>query len=179
MTRSDPWQTAEIPGPRRAVLLGKPEAVASIVKKMSRPLLVAGHLAGKVPQGDEKLADWLIALCRASGIPLAATAHAGASFLSRGFSPVANLPAVEIARRLGDPEWKGFDGEGRYDLAFFSGIPYQMEWTILSGLKHFATSVRTFSLDNKYQPQADWSLPNMSDKEWRDFFRELVIQAGR
>ncbi len=180
MTRSDPWQTAEVAGPKKAVLLSKPEVFFSIVTRASRQVIVSGHLAGKVPEGDEKLADWLIGLSRNTGIPLVATAQGGSSFLSRDFRPVAVFPAVEVARRLSDPGWTGFDGNGPYDLALFAGIPYQMTWTILSGLKHFAPHLRTCVVDNKYQPQADWSLPNIPDNEWREFFRKCIaLMAGR
>ena len=48
------------------------------------------------------------------------------------------MPAVSIGNRLADPHWKGIDGKGPYNLAIFAGLPYQMGWTILSGLKHFA-----------------------------------------
>jgi acetyl-CoA decarbonylase/synthase complex subunit epsilon len=52
----------------------------------------------------------------------------------------------------------------QYDLALFVGFPYYMEWTILSGLKHFAPNLKTITLDNYYQPHASWSFPNMSRK---------------
>jgi acetyl-CoA decarbonylase/synthase complex subunit epsilon len=52
-----------------------------------------------------------------------------------------------------DPEWKGLDGMGQYDLAMIVGVPYYMEWLILSALKHSAPDVKTISLDRFYQPK--------------------------
>ena len=45
---------------------------------------------------------------------------------------------MDIGNRLVDSEWKGIDGKGPHDLALFVGLPYYMELTILSGLKHYA-----------------------------------------
>jgi acetyl-CoA decarbonylase/synthase complex subunit epsilon len=58
------------------------------------------------------------------------------------------------------------DGKGQHDLALFVGLYYYMEWTILSGLKHFAKHLKTISLDNVYHPHASWSFPNLSHEEW-------------
>jgi len=77
------------------------------------------------------------------------------------------MPAMDIANRLRDPKWKGFDGKGQYDVALFVGLPYYMTWLILSGLKHFSSNLKTISLDRFYQPHASWSFPNISVEEWR------------
>jgi len=76
------------------------------------------------------------------------------------------MPAVDIGNRLADPNWQGVDGKGPHDLAIFIGLPYQMTWTILSGLKHFAPNLKTISLDNVYHPNARWSFSNISIKNW-------------
>ena len=49
-----------------------------------------------------------------------------------------------------------------------------MEWTILSGLKHFAPHVKTMTLDNVYQPNANWSFGNISVKEWLENLRAII-----
>jgi acetyl-CoA decarbonylase/synthase complex subunit epsilon len=38
--RIEPWQTAEIAGPKKALLILKPEVVVAMVKKAKRPLLM-------------------------------------------------------------------------------------------------------------------------------------------
>jgi acetyl-CoA decarbonylase/synthase complex subunit epsilon len=37
---------------------------------------------------------------------------------------------------------------------------------MLSTLKHFATHLKTVSLDRYYQPNADFSFPNLDEKTW-------------
>jgi acetyl-CoA decarbonylase/synthase complex subunit epsilon len=49
-----------------------------------------------------------------------------------------------------------------------------MEWTILSGLKNFAPNLKTMALDNTYQPNATWSFPNISAKDWLENLRDII-----
>jgi acetyl-CoA decarbonylase/synthase complex subunit epsilon len=86
------------------------------------------------------------------------------------------MPAVDIANRLVDPAWKGLDGHGQYDLAIFTGIPYYLEWLLLSGLKHFAPSLKTISMDRFYHPQASWSFGNVSLKDWNSYLQTIATQ---
>ena len=88
------------------------------------------------------------------------------------------MPAVDIANRLSDSEWKGLDGKGQYDLALFVGLPYYMEWLILSGLKHFSPNLKTISLDLHYQPHASWSFPNLSVEEYEKSLEVIVKELG-
>jgi acetyl-CoA decarbonylase/synthase complex subunit epsilon len=52
-----------------------------------------------------------------------------------------------------------------------------MAWTLLSGLKHFAPHTKTITLDNTYQPNADWSFANIPVKEWRETL-EAIVATG-
>jgi acetyl-CoA decarbonylase/synthase complex subunit epsilon len=88
------------------------------------------------------------------------------------------MPAVDIANRLVDSEWKGLDGNGQYDLAMFMGITYYMEWVLFSGLKHFGQNLKTISLDRHYQPHASWSFPNLSDEDWAQNLEVIVSKLG-
>ena len=138
-----------------------------MVKRARHPILVVGHEAAETDVGEEKLADYLIRLAQISNIPVVATAHIVKDFVEKGFQPAAWMPVMDIANRLRDSGWKGLDGEGQYDLALFVGIPYYMEWLILSGLKSFSSELKTVSLDRFYQPHASWSFPNISLEEWK------------
>jgi anaerobic carbon-monoxide dehydrogenase, CODH/ACS complex subunit epsilon len=158
MPMTDSWQTAEIPGPKKASLIIKPEIADAMIRRAKRPIMIVGHGA----------------VAAKAHIPLVATAGINREFLKRGFSPVAMMPAMDIGNRLTDPNWKGFDGKDTYDLAIFVGLPYSMEWTILSGLKHFAPQVKTMTLDCVYQPHASWSFPNSTIKDWAANFRGIV-----
>jgi len=167
MNRAEPWQSAEIPGPKKALPITKPEIVAAMVKKAKRPILIVGHKAAEIEIGEERLVDYLIRFADSSKAPLVTTAHILKEFAERGFTPAASMPAIDIANRLRDPEWKGVDGKGQHDLALFAGLPYYMEWLILSGLKNFCPELRTVSLDRFYQPNASWSFPNLGLEEWK------------
>lgn len=35
MATAEPWQTAEIPGPKKALVITKPEVAATMIKKQS------------------------------------------------------------------------------------------------------------------------------------------------
>jgi len=176
--KAEPWQKAEIAGPKKALLILKPEVVVAVVKKAKRPILVVGHLAAQDYSDDVKMVDYAIRMSRTAKIPVVATAHITTEFISRGFQPAGAMPAVDIGNRLKDPEWKGLDGEGPYDLAMFMGLPYYMEFVILAGLKHFSTNLKTISLDRFYNPHASWSFPNLSVKDWNESYEIILNKLG-
>jgi len=178
MAAAEPWQTAEIPGPKKALVITKPEVVASMIKRAKRPILIVGHKAAEIELEDKKLIDYMIELARKANIPVVATAHMIGEFLKRGYRPAGWMPAVDIGNRLTDSEWKGLNGKGPYDLALFVGLPYYMEWTILSGLKHFAPNLKTITLDNIYHPNASWSFPNISVKDWMENLKVIIEKIG-
>jgi len=165
---AESWQTAEIPGPKKALVITKPKIVTVMIKKAKRPILIVGHKAAEINLGEETLINYLIDLAKTANIPIVTTAHVVKEFVEKGFQPKAWMPVVDIANRLRDPEWKGLDGKGQYDLAIFVGIQYYMEWVILSGLKHFSSKLKTISLDRFYQPHASWSFPNIPLDEWKE-----------
>ena len=178
MATTEPWQTAEIPGPKKAFVITKPEVAAAMIKRAKRLILIIGHKAAEIELEDKKLMDYMIELAKKADIPVVATAHMVGELLKRGYQPAGWMPAVDIGNRLADSEWKGLDGKGPYDLALFVGLPYYMEWTILSGLKHFALNLKTITLDNVYQPHASWSFPNISLKDWVENLKVIIANVG-
>ena len=165
---AESWQTAEVPGPTKALVITKPEVVVAMLKKAKRPILVVGHEAVDIDAGNEKLIDFTIRLAKTGHIPVVATAHIVGEFIKKGFPPAAWMPAVDIGNRLQDASWKGVDAKGTYDLLLILGLPYALEWLILSGLKNFASSLKLISLDRYYQPHAAWSFPNISLETWKE-----------
>ena len=163
---AEPWQTAEIPGPKKALVITKPKIVSAMIRRAKRPILIVGHEAAEIALDGESLIDYLIKLSKLAGMPIVATAHTVKYFIQRKFRPDAWMPILDIANRLGDSSWSGLDGDGQYDLAIFVGIQYYMEWVVLSGLKHFSQKLKTISLDRFYQPHASWSFPNLNMKDW-------------
>ncbi len=176
--KAEPWQTAEIAGPKKALLILKPEVVVAMVKRAKRPILVIGHHAAVDYSDDAKMIDYSIRMSKTGEIPIVATGHLVADFLKRDFQPAAWLSAMDIGNRLQDSEWQGLDGAGPYDLALFMGLPYYMEFVILSGLKHFSANLKTISLDRFYNPHATWSFPNLSVDDWKDSFEILLNKLG-
>ncbi len=178
MPTTESWQIAEVPGPTKANTITKPEVVVAMIKRAKRPILVVGHKAADVDSNEEKSIDSLIEIADNSDTPVVATAHTVDQFLKRGFQPASWMPAVDIGNRLVDPDWKGLKGEGQHDLILIAGIPYYMEWLILSGLKHFAPQLKSISLDRFYQPHATWSFPNISIEEWRKSLKTIAEKLG-
>ncbi len=177
-TRAESWQTAEIPGPKKALLILKPEVVVAMMKKAKRPLLIVGHHAAQDYSEDVKMIDYAIRIGKTAGIPVIATAHTVREFTKREFHPSASMPAMDIGNRLTDPEWKGLDGYGPYDLVLFMGLPYYLGFVILAGLKSFSTNLKTISLDRFYNPHASWSFPNISVGEWKENLEVIVNKLG-
>ncbi len=170
--RSEPWQTAEIAGPKKALLILKPDVVVALVKRAKRPLLVVGHLTAEA-EADAKseyngVLDTVVRLSKATKMPVVATAHTIKAFLQRDFQPAASMSAMDIGNRLQDDSWTGLDGLGPPDLAMFLGLPYYMAFVLLSALKHFAPQLTTVSLDRYYTPHATWAFPNLKIAEWRE-----------
>jgi acetyl-CoA decarbonylase/synthase complex subunit epsilon len=179
MTTTEPWQTAEVAGPRKAMVITKPEVAVAMIKQAKRPILVVGHKAAEIKLKDKKmLIDYMIELAEKANVPIVATAHIVGEFVKRGHKPAGWMPAVDIGNRLADQDWCGLDGKGSYDLALFVGLPYYMEWTILSGLKNFAADLKTIALDNNYQPNANWSFSNTDVKSWAEFLMVIIEKIG-
>ena len=176
--KAEPWQTAEIAGPKKALLILKPEVVVAMVKRAKRPVLVVGHLAAEDYSDDVKMIDYAIRMSKATKIPVVATAHMTTEFIKREFQPTASMSAMDVGNRLQDSGWKGLDGKGPHDLAMFMGLPYYMEFVILSALKHFSINLKTISLDRFYNPHATWSFPNLSVNDWNESFKVIINKLG-
>ncbi len=164
--KTKPGQTAEIAGPKKAMIFPNPNVAAAMINKAERGLLVIGSEAEEILTDDGTLIDSAIRMKKNKGVTLAATAHLIGSFHRRGVENVYSISMMNLGDRLSDMNWSGFDGKGQYDLVLFAGAPYYMEWLVLSGLKNFNPKIRTISLGFLYQPNADWSLGTIKHDEW-------------
>ncbi len=162
----EPWQCAEISATKKANPIQKPEIAVAMIKKAQRPLLIVGSYATERWMEGKQLIEYLIDFAKASKVPVVATAHMVGEFLKRGYQPAGFMSAMDIGNRVVDPEWKGLDGKGPYDLVMLVGLPFYMEELILSGFMHFAPDQKTMTLDNLYHPHASWSFPNATLEEW-------------
>jgi acetyl-CoA decarbonylase/synthase complex subunit epsilon len=165
-------QTAEIPGPKKAIVIPKPKVAVSMIKRAERPLLVVGSKAPDIETNDGDLVDSAIRFLK-TGVTVVATGHLSKTFRDRGVE-VYSMQFMNLGDRLRDPGWSGFDGKGPYDLVLFVGTLYYMEWLVQSGLKSFAQDLRTVSLGNAYQPNASWSMGSSPRKNWLTALDEII-----
>jgi acetyl-CoA decarbonylase/synthase complex subunit epsilon len=178
MSSADPWQTAEVGGPKKAAVITKPAMAKAVISRARHPVLLLGNDAASIKIGDRKLVDYLLDLARANRIPVIATGHSNKALMDRGYTNALVLPAVEAGQRIADPRWEGPGGKGPCDLAIIAGLPYPMAWTLLSGLKHFAPHTKTITLDNTYQPNASWSFANISEKDWQENLEAISAETA-
>lgn len=171
--KNDPWEIANVPGPRRAELL-TPAIAARMIKEAKRPLFIVGSLVVETELNGKSLIDYAIEIAKESKMPVVAVAHTLKKFLEREFEPVASMPLINIIDRLRDVEWRGIRGEGQHDLVVFLGLLYYIGSQGLSTLKHFAPWLRTITLCRFFHPNADMSFPNMGEEEWANYLDELV-----
>ncbi len=153
------FNLADVAGPKQARVT-KPEIIAALAKKAKRPLLVVG-----AEILEDGVIDKVIEIGN-KGIPVAATAHTIKTFIEKGFTPVSSdLGVHEVTNLLRDPDWKGFDGKGNYDMVIYLGISYYLASRMLSTLKHFAPHLRAYSIDRYYHVNAEMSLDNIFEKQ--------------
>jgi acetyl-CoA decarbonylase/synthase complex subunit epsilon len=176
MINTEPWQTAEISCLTRAFPIAEPEVVVAAIKRSKRPIFVVGHEAVMVDLAGGKPIDYIIQMAESTGAQTVATAHIIGEFVKRGFSKAYWMSIVDVTNRLKDPEWKGLDGRGQYDLALLLGIQYYLGWVALSGLKHFAPHLKTVSLDRFHQPHATWSFPNITIEDWQQQLETIAVE---
>ncbi|MEA1908347.1 MAG: CO dehydrogenase/acetyl-CoA synthase complex subunit epsilon [Euryarchaeota archaeon] len=163
MTRA--YQCANVPGPHLGKV-GTSASVAAAIKRAERPVLIVGSELTNL--------DWALDLAKKQDIPVVATAHIAGVIAEKGARPDRVLGAIEITNLLKSPEWGGIRGEGQHDLAIFVDVKYYLEAQMLSALKHFAPHIKTISLTKGHQPNANQSLPNLSEKKLAEFLAGVV-----
>ena len=159
-----PWEKGNIFGPKTA-MASKGEIVGRLMKAAKKPLIVVGARILEEEFEGRSLLSYVVELSKSGGIPVVATAHTLKPLSNSGLQPAAAMGMVEITDRLRDRKWS-LDGKDPHDLAVLLGITYQLQSQMLSTLKHFATHLKTVSLDRYYQPNADFSFPNFDEKTW-------------
>lgn len=162
-----PFDTGNIPGPKMARAM-MPAVSGKMLAKAKRPLLIVGSQIH-----DEELLAKVVALGRA-GIQIAAVGNAYASLADKGLDVhYANMHA--LASYLCDPQWKGLDGKGGYDLVAFFGITYYYASQAISALKNFS-KIKVVSLDKYYHPNADISFGNLKNDVFIAALDEVIAQ---
>ncbi|RLG46940.1 MAG: CO dehydrogenase/acetyl-CoA synthase complex subunit epsilon [Thermoproteota archaeon] len=178
MMKFEPFQTAEIPGPLKAIPVERPQTVAGIIKNAKRPIVIMGSKTFDI--APEKTLKDILEISKEVEAEVVVTGGINKKFEEIGVKEFKSMRAMELADRLRDPEWKGFDGKGNYDLAIFVGFRYYYSWLILSGLKHFSPEgFKTLSIDPYYQPHATFSLYNMKIDAWASYISSIKESLKR
>ena len=77
------------------------------------------------------------------------------------------MTGVNITNRLSDPNWKGLDGKGQYDVVVYTGMTIYLELQMLNRLKHYAPWMKTISLERYFIPNASIGLANLKEDKWK------------
>ena len=152
-------------GVKSAVPL-KPIVAAKMIMKANRPLLVVG--AGVL---GEELLQKALSLGR-KGLPIAATGDSLRGFVQADVkASYVNLHS--LAQFMADPDWKGFDGAGNYDLAIFLAHKKYYLNQVLSGFKNFIP-IRTLAIDRYYFQNATMSFGNLDHETHLQALDEII-----
>lgn len=148
--------------------------LADIIKKAERPLLVFGPEVLKISLNGKLAIEYGVEIAKILNCATCATAHTKKKLLELGLTPDSTYDIIEIINHLKDPEWKGVKGEGNHDLVMLFGIRTDLGNQGLSTLKHFAKHLKTITLCKYVYPNANYSLPNLKDKRWKELLESLI-----
>jgi acetyl-CoA decarbonylase/synthase complex subunit epsilon len=144
-----------------------PNVAAKMVSKAKRPLLVAGSEI----VDNEQLAQRAVAIGK-KGVQIAATGHSITVFHGKDVNAkYINIHA--LAHYLGDKNWKGFDGEGSYDMIVFLGHKKYYLDQVLSGLKNFS-DLKTIAIERHFMQNATLSFGNLKPEVHVEALDEFI-----
>ncbi len=170
-----PYQKANIPGPEMGTSVYDPKVMANLLKSPKRKVMIIGAEAINWELDGKKVADYYIDIANKLNCQVVSTGHVY-TYLKDKISKdrLQDMSLINITGRLVDKDWKGIDGKGQYNMAIFGGhLVYYVSQT-MSRIKNFSNWVRTINLDKYSHPNARFSLPNLSDDDWKRFLEELI-----
>jgi len=177
MAAEIPWQPSTVPGPKQAHILA-PEMCGKLMKTAKRPIMIVGGDIDRTAPANLNIVKYTIELADALRAPLVVSPGRFGVFNAAAPGRALCMGLEEATQRLSDPEWRGFDGQGGYDLAAFIGGVYYFQNLMLSSLKGFAPKVRTLSLDRFYHPNAGFSFPNLTEERWVESLQAVAKTIG-
>lgn len=170
-----PYQKANIPGPEMGTSVKDPQVMANLLKDPKKKVLIIGAESLSWQLGEKKLVDYLIEIANKIDCDVVTTGHAFGYVNGKiTKNKVYDMSLINITTRIGDKDWQGFDGKGQYRMAIYSGHLVFYSSQALSKLKNFTDWLKTIDLDKYSHPNARFSLPNLSDDEWKDFLEKLI-----
>ena len=170
-----PYQKANIPGPEMGTSVTDPAVMANFLKSPMRKVLVIGAESLNWELAGKKIVDFLIEIANKINCDVAGTGHTYGYLKDKiTKNKVYDISLINITNRLCDKDWVGLDGEGQYSMAIFGGhLVYYVSQT-MSRIKNFTNWVKTIDLDKYSHPNARFSLPNLSDDDWKVFLESLI-----
>ena len=170
-----PYQKANIPGPEMGTSVTDPNVMANLLKSPMKKVLVIGAESLNWELDGKKIADFLIEIANKINCDVVGTGHTY-SYLKDKITKntLYDMSLINITNRLCDKDWVGLDGEGQYSMAIFGGhLVYYVSQT-MSRIKNFTNWVKTIDIDKYSHPNARFSLPNLSDDDWKVFLESLI-----
>ena len=166
----------KIPGPEMGTSVYDSKVMANLLKSPGkRKFLVLGADSLTWELDGKKVADYLIEIANKMDCHVVATGHAFGYLKDKiPKEKLWDMSLINITGRLVDKEWKGLDGQGQYTMAVFGGHTVYYVSQAMSRIKNFSNWVRTIDLDKFSHPNARFSLPNLSDTDWKDFLENVI-----
>ena len=152
-----------------------PKVMANILKADKKKVFVIGAESLNWELDGKKVADYYIEIAKKLDCHVISTGHTY-KYLKDHIpeNKLWDMSLINITGRLVDENWKGLDGNGQYGMAIFGGhLVYYVSQT-LSRLKNFQNHLRTIELDKYSHPNARFSLPNLSDGDWKEFLEKII-----
>jgi CO dehydrogenase/acetyl-CoA synthase complex epsilon subunit len=170
-----PYQKANIPGPEMGTSVSDPAVMANFLKSPLKKVFVIGAESLNWELDGKKLADFFIEIANKIDCNVVSTGHSYMYLKDKiDDGRLFDMSLINITNRLCDKDWSGLDGTGQYSMAIFGGhLVFYVSQT-LSRLKNFTNWVKTIDLDKYSHPNARFSLPNLSDNDWKLFLESLI-----
>ncbi|MFX1280317.1 MAG: CO dehydrogenase/acetyl-CoA synthase complex subunit epsilon, partial [Promethearchaeota archaeon] len=168
-------QKANIPGPEMGVSVSDPAVMANFLKSPMKKVFVIGAESLNWELDGKKVADYFVEIVNKIDCHVVTTGHAY-SYVKYKITDgrLYDMSLINITNRLCDKDWIGLDGEGQYSMAIFGGHLVFYVSQAMSRIKNFTNWVKTIDLDKYAHPNARFSLPNLSDTDWKEFLESLI-----
>ncbi len=172
-----PYQKANIPGPEMGVSVYDPAVMANILKAPKKKVFVIGSeaLSKNFTIDGKVVMDYYVEIAKKLNCHVVSTGHSYKYLKDKiPNESLFDMSLINITNRLSDKDWKGLDGGGQYSMAIFGGHQVFYVSQTLSRLKNFTNWLKTIDLDKYSHPNARFSLPNLSNEDWKQFLEKLI-----
>jgi len=170
-----PYQKANIPGPEMGTSVTDPLVMVNLLKSPKKKVFVIGAESLTWELGNKKVVDYFIEIAEKLDCHVVSTGHSYGYLKNKiPDDKLFDMSLINITNRLCDKDWIGLDGEGQYRMAIFGGHLVFYSSQTMSRIKNFTNWLRTVDLDKYSHPNARFSLPNLSDDDWKIFLEKLI-----